>query len=96
MGNAGDLLSRAWLLHRAPEESLDRKLNKAELYALAVAQERINDALGTLRMVEASRDELILAVGLTPGVAYQIADDGTVTAEISGQGSEGLDGNGTV
>ena len=60
---------------------------------LAVAQERINDALGTLRMVEASRDELILAVGLTPGVAYQIADDGTVTAEISGQG---LDGNGTV
>ena len=47
-------------------------------------------------MVEASRDELILAVGLTPGVAYQIADDGTVTAEISGQGSEGLDGNGTV
>lgn len=53
-------------------------------------------ALGTLRMVEASRDELILAVGLTPGVAYQIADDGTVTAEISGQGSEGLDGNGTV
>ncbi len=63
---------------------------------VAVAQERINDALGTLRMVEASRDELMLAVGLTPGVAYQIADDGTVTAEISGQGSEGLDGNGTV
>ena len=29
-------------------------------------------------------------------VAYQIADDGTVTAEISSQGSEGLDGNGTV
>ena len=76
-----------------PSGSADRKLNKAELYALAVAQERINDALGTLRMVEASRDELILAVGLTPGVAYQIADDGTVTAEISGQG---LDGNGTV
>lgn len=65
---------------------MDRKLNKAELYALAVAQERINDALGTLRMMESSRDDLMLAVGLTPGVEYQIAQDGTVAVPPSADG----------
>lgn len=66
-----------------------RKLNKAELFALTVAQQRIDDALSTLRMMEASRDELMVAVGLTPGAIYQIDADGTVTLP-------GLDANGTV
>ena len=60
---------------------MDRKLNKAELFALTVAQQRVSDAMETVRLMEASRDELIIAVGLTPGANYQIDADGTVTAE---------------
>ena len=75
---------------------LEKQLNRAEVLGLTIAQQRVDEALARLQIVEQERDELIRSVGLEPGVAYQIADDGTVTAEISGQGSEGLDGNGTV
>lgn len=69
---------------------MERKLNKAEIFGIAYAQARAQEAQREL-------NQILDMLGLPIGTPFTVADDGTVSlVEVEPAEMPGLGGNGTV